>query len=84
MTKWKSLAGKFTSEELEVIKKFQKKLELNENQFVRTSVEMMIFFIGSFLKLVESNVDKEISKEYKKIRKEISKYPELKEKVLLS
>ena len=81
MTKWKSLAGKFTSEELEVIKKFQKKLELNENQLVRTSVEMMIFFIGSLLKLVESNVDKEISKEYKKIRKEISKYPELKEKI---
>ena len=81
MTKWKSLAGKFTSEELEIIKEFQKKLELNENQLVRTSVEMMIFFIGSLLKLVESNVDKEISKEYKKIRKEILKYPELKEKV---
>jgi len=81
MTKWKSLAGKFTSEELEIITEFQKKLELNENQLVRTSVAMMIFFIGSLLKLVESNVDKEISKEYKKIRKEISKYPELKEKV---
>ena len=81
MTEWKSLAGKFTSEQLEVIKQFQKKLGLNKNQFVRLSVMMMIFFVGSLFKLVESNVDKEISKEYKKIRKEISKYPELKEKI---
>ena len=81
MTKWKSLAGKFTLEELEIIKEFQKKLELNENQLVRTSVEMMIFVIGSFFKLAESGVDKKINKEYKKIRKEISKYPELKEKI---
>ena len=81
MTKWKSLAGKFESEELEIIKEFQKQLDLNENQFIRKSVEIMIFFFGSFFKLATSGVDKEIDKEYKKIRKEISKYPELKEKV---
>ena len=77
MTEWKSLAGKFTSEELEVIKQFQKKLGLNKNQFVHVSVMMMIFFVGSLFKLVESNVDKELSKEYQKIKKKISKYPEL-------
>ena len=81
MTKWKSLAGKFESEELEIIKEFQKKLDLNENQFIRKSVEIMIFYFRSLFKLAESGVDKEIDKEYKKIRKEISKYPELKEKV---
>jgi len=81
MTEWKSLAGKFTSEELEIIKAFQKKLDLNENQFVRASVEMMLFYIGSLLKLAESSIDKEFDREYKKIRKEVSKYPELKEKV---
>ena len=81
MTEWKSLAGKFNLEELEVIKKFRNQLGLNENQFVRTSVEVMIFYFGSLLKFVESGVDKEIDKEYKKIRKEISKYPELKVKV---
>ena len=81
MTEWKSLAGKFNLEELEVIKKFRNQLGLNENQFVRTSVEVMIFYFGSLLKFAESGVDKEIDKEYKKIRKEISKYPELKVKV---
>ena len=59
MTKWKSLAGKFTSEELEVIKEFQKQLDYNENQFVRVSVMMMIFFVGSLIKLAESNMGKE-------------------------
>ena len=77
MTKWKSLAGKFTSEELEVIKKFQKKLELNENQFVRTSVEMMVFFVGSLIKLIESDEIKIADKKYQKLRKKISKYPQL-------
>jgi len=81
MTEWKSLAGKFTSEELEVIKQFQKKLGLNKNQLVRISIEMMIFYFESLFKLAESGVDKEIDKEYKKIRKEISKYPKLNEKV---
>jgi len=77
MTKWKSLAGKFTAEEIELFKLFQKKLELNENQFVRKSVELMLFYFGNMFKIAESNVDKEITKEYLKIQKEISKYPEL-------
>ena len=77
MTKWKTLAGKFTSEELEVIKEFQKQIDLNENQFVRISVIMMITIFGSLLKLVKSNVGKELSKGNQKIMKQISKYPEL-------
>lgn len=81
MTEWKSLAGKFSSEKREIIKQFQKQLDLNENQFIRKSVAIMIFYFGSLFKLAASGVDKEIDKEYKKIRKEISKYPELKEKV---
>jgi len=81
VTEWKSLAGKFTSEEIEIIKQFRKQLDLNENQFIRASVMMMLFFVRSLIKFVESGVDKEFDREYKKIRKEISKYPELKEKV---
>jgi len=81
VTEWKSLAGKFTSEEIEIIKQFRKQLDLNENQFIRASVMMMVFFVRSLIKFVESGVDKEFDREYKKIRKEISKYPELKEKV---
>jgi len=81
MTKWKSLAGKFTLDEMEDIKQFQKKLGLNKNQFVRISVEMMLFFIGNLVKLAELNVDKAMNKEYQQIKKEISKYPELNAKV---
>ncbi len=81
MTEWKSLVAKFTSEEIEIIKQFQKQLDLNENQFIRASVMMMVFFVRSLIKFIESGVDKEFDREYKKIRKEISKYPELKEKV---
>jgi len=77
MTKWKVVAGKFTEEELKIINQFQKELNLNDNQFVRLSIEMMLFFVGSLFKLIESGVDIEMDKEYRKIQKEIAKYPEL-------
>jgi len=64
MTKWKTLAGKFTPEEIKLIKDFQKKLELNENQFVRMSVELILFYFGNMFKLAESKMDEEINKEY--------------------
>jgi len=79
VTEWKSLAGKFTLEQIEVIRQFQTKLGLNENQFVRISVMMMVFFVGSLLKLIESEEIKIANKKYQKLRKKISKYPELKE-----
>ena len=77
MTEWKSLAGKFTLEQIEVIRQFQTKLDLNENQFVRISVMMMVFFVGSLLKLIESEEIKMANKEYYKLKKKISKSPEL-------
>jgi len=79
MTKWKSLAGKFSPEEIEVIKQFQNQLGLNENQFVKFSVMMMVFLIGNFFKLAESDVAKKFDDEYRKFKNKISKYPELKE-----
>lgn len=79
MTDWKSLGGKFTPEEYAVIQEFQKKLGVNENQFVRISVITMIFAIGNLIKLAESDQAKEIDKKYRKFKKKISKYPELKE-----
>jgi len=77
VTEWKSLAGKFTLEQIEVIRQFQTKLDLNENQFVRISVMMMVFFVGSLLKLIESEEIKMANKEYYKLKKKISKSPEL-------
>ena len=50
MTKWKSLAGKFTSEELEVIRAYQKMYGLNDNQLVKAGVLSMIFVYGSLFK----------------------------------
>jgi len=79
MTKWKSLAGKFSPEEIDIIKQFQNQLGLNENQFVKFSVMMMIFLIGNFFKLAESDEVKKIDEEYRKFKNKISKYPELKE-----
>ena len=81
MTEWKSLAGKFDSEEIEVIKEFQKKLGYNDNQFIHKSVEVMLFHVGNLMKLAESDLEKDIDKEFKEIKKEISKYPELNAKV---
>jgi len=79
MTKWKSLAGKFSPEEIDVIKQFQNQLGLNENQFVKLSVMMMVFLVGNMLKLAESDEVKKFDEEYRKFKKKISKYPELKE-----
>ena len=79
MTEWKSLAGKFTSEELEVIKEFQKLLGVNKNQFVRISVILMMFGYGILLQFAESYEAKNLDKKYQKLRKKISKYPELRE-----
>ena len=70
MTKWKNLAGKFTSEEIEVIKEFQKMLGINDNQFVRVSVEMMVFYFRSMIKLAESDVGNDMDEENRKIKKE--------------
>jgi len=78
MTEWKSLAGKFTSEEIEVIKEFRKQLGFNKNQFVRTSVMVMVFFVKGMLKLVESEEIKTADKKYQKLKKKVSKSPELK------
>ena len=77
MTKWKNLTGKFTEEELKIIKQFQKDLNLNDNQFVRKSIEIMVFYFRSLIKLAESNVGNEMDEGYSKIMKEIAKYPEL-------
>jgi len=79
MTKWKSLAGKFTSDELEIIKDFRKTLELNENQFVRASIMMMIFFFGSLIKLDESFDAEHIDKKYQKLWKKTFRYSEFNE-----
>ena len=79
MTEWKSLAGKFTSEELEVIKEFQKLLGVNKNQFVRISVISMMFGYGILLQFAESYEAKNLDKKYQKLRKKISKHPELRE-----
>jgi len=79
MTKWKSLAGKFSPEEIDIIKQFQNQLGLNENQFVKLSVMMMIFLVGNMLKLTESNEVKKLDEEYRKFKIKISKYPELQE-----
>ena len=78
MTPWKSLGGKFTPEEYEIIQEFQKKLGANENQFVRYSVLMMIFVIGNLIKLAESDQAKLLDKQYKEMQKKISKYPQFK------
>lgn len=82
MTEWKTLAGKFTSEQLEVIKEFQKQLGLNENQLIRMAVMFTIFFIRSMIMFAESNIDKGYKKEYRKIKQKVSQYPELKAQVL--
>jgi len=76
MTEWKNLAGKFTSEEIEVIKEFRKQLGFNENQFVRTSIMMMIFYVRSSFKLIESEEIKMADKKYRKLKKKVSKSPE--------
>src|SRR3989338_3811324 len=82
MTEWKTLAGKFTSEQLEIIKEFQKQLGLNENQLIRIAVMFMIFFIRSMIMFAESDIDKGYKKEYRKIKQKVSQYPELKAQVL--
>ncbi len=82
MTEWKTLAGKFTSEQLEIIKEFQKQLGLNENQLIRIAVMFTIFFIRSMSMFAESNVDKSYKKEYQEIKQKVSQYPELKAQVL--
>jgi len=79
MTNWKSLGGKFSPEEYLVIQEFQKKLGLNENQFIKFSVMSTIFVYGTMIKLAESDQAKEIDKKYTNFKKKIAKYPELKE-----
>ena len=77
MTKWDTLGGRFTDEEIALIKSWQKKLELNDNQFVRAGIQT---FIG-FMSLLEMYLSPEFgpmrkfTKEYEKISKspEISK-----------
>jgi len=81
VTQWKSLAGKFDSEEIEVIKQFQKELDLNDNQFLRKAATFFIFFVVNMTKLVESKVDEDINREVQQIKKEVAKYPELNAKV---
>ena len=46
MTKWDTLGGRFTDEEIALIKSWQKKLELNDNQFVRAGIQTFIGFIS--------------------------------------
>ena len=45
MTKWHTLGGRFTEEEIALIKSWQKKLELNDNQIVRDGVLIFIAFM---------------------------------------
>ena len=78
MTEWKTLAAKFTSEEIEIIKPFQKMLGLSDSKFVKISVLSMMFVFGSFMKLAESEETKKINKKYQNLRKEVSKHPGLK------
>lgn len=79
MTKWKSLAGKFTEEELEVIRVFQKFLGFNDNQLVRNSIISLIFVYGTLLKYVQSDAVKTTDKKYQKLRNKVQQYPELRE-----
>jgi len=44
MTKWSTISGRFSEEEVALIKKWQKKVRFTDNQLVRIGVEMMIGF----------------------------------------
>ena len=81
MTKWKTLSAKFTSEEIEIIKKFQEKNKLNDNQLVHFTILFTIFFIEAMSEFVESKYPKIFDSKYKKVKREILKYPSLKKQV---
>jgi len=77
MTKWKTIAGKFTEEELKTIKQFQKELNLNDNQFVRKCILQMVFGYRAMVEFADSGVEKEINRKYGLVKKEISKHQSL-------
>jgi len=77
MTKWKTIAGKFTEEELKIIKQFQKELNLNDNQFVRISILQMMFVFRTMLELADSGIEKEFNRKYGILKKEILKHQPL-------
>ena len=82
MTKWKNLAGKFTDKEIELIEKFQKKYGFkNSSHMVRASIILMIFYFGIMLELSDSKYMKTYEPKYKKLKKEISKYPIMKKQI---
>jgi len=81
MTEWKNLSAKFTSEEIEIIKKFQEKNKLNDNQLVHFTILFTIFFIETMSEFAESEYPKIFDSKYKKVKREILKYPSLKKQV---
>jgi len=44
MAKWSTISGRFSEDEVELIKKWQKKIRLSDNQMVRAGVELMVGF----------------------------------------
>ncbi|MGI0057217.1 MAG: hypothetical protein ACREAK_07570 [Nitrosarchaeum sp.] len=82
MTKWKNLAGKFTDRQIDLIEKFQKKYGFeNSNQMVRVSIIFMIRFIETMLEFADSEYAKKLDSDYKKLQKEVSKFPSVKERI---
>jgi len=81
MTKWKNLAGKFTDEQIELIEKFQEKYGLNSNQLIQISILFMILFTEIMLEFSGSKFPETLELKYKKIKKEISKFPALNEQI---
>jgi len=73
MTKWKSLVGKFTSEEADVINQFQKMLGMNKNKFVRFSIFSTVFVYGTWIQLAESDEMKKFNRQYANLKKKASK-----------
>jgi len=75
MTKWYTLGGRFTDEEIALIKSWQKKLELNDNQIVRAGIQT---FIG-FISLIEMYLSPEFMpmRKFTKESEKFSKSPEI-------
>ena len=78
MTKWNSLVGKFSPEEMEVISAFQKKTGLNKNQIVKVSIYTYISLVENWQKIIESAESKIIDSKYRLLKKILSKSPDLK------
>lgn len=87
MAEWHTIRGRFTSEQLERINQYQKKYGLNDNQFLRKSVEALLgvdFINKSFmpcLNLLLHDV-KKYREELKSNAEDLEKFDQFMEEIL--